>query len=1581
MDVFDLQASLRLNKSDYEKALKEAEKEAEKFAREIESSVGSTINNITKNYNKVINDSSTNISNVYKTITKEAESSAAAQIKANAQVYGDYVNAWAKAETARLSAAQKSLAEKERLAEKEKEAELAANAKIEAARIAADQRANSEREKLALQRERLAEKEKEAEISAAAKIEAARIAADQRATAESQKLAQQREQYEEQLASKAAKEAEKKAEAEAKAAEKAAKEAEKLAQQQIKEAEKAAAEQKKIAENAWKNIYTTASTYVQDLGKTLSTLGSIAKSAFNAVYEAGKFAFHGVADLAGEAFSSFHDIAAGAISGVTDIIGTATNALIDFGKQAVSVGMDFDKSMSQVAATLETTIDEINNGNVSANFSFDDFSGSLREMAVTLGENTKFTSSEAAQAINNMALAGYKQQEIADSIEEVLNMASAGNIGIAEAATYITKGGNALGLTPEEIRLLTDQIAVGASNSGSTVATLGKGIMKIGAQARTLAGGTAELVQILGLLSNAGENLTGTQGGNALKNIIKNLQNPRSDAAAARFEQMGIQTYDSQTGEFRAIQDIVADFRDYFTRTLGEDYENKQEYSEIMNDIFTSYSITGMTALIGTDPEEWVDLWNRLSEAEGAAAEMAAKQLDNLAGDVTLFNSALDSVKVRISDNLTPALREFTQFGTEQMGKLANAVKEKGIAGGFEMLSAVVGNTVEEINSMLPSIVKSATDTFKAFVKGIRNHAKEIGSGFSQVLVTLADAPVEILPDMIDGGMQIAASLANGLTKAVPKITEQIPKLVKRVTKAIKNNAEALKEAGKSLLESVFTSIEDNKSEFDNAFNQLYDGVIVPAFDDLFINLPAYLSEKIGGIDTSEISGAVSKMIGKLDISGAVDSAGSLFQSVFTKAGEFLDSEDMDIAGIISSAVNLGSDIFNGAIDILFGENGLDFEKIGEGINSVVQNIDFEKIGENINTLANGFLDSTNTLLTTIDWKSVGNGAGSVINGIDYSGILHKVFDIIKNVITNTPDLLSGVASAIDSSTANQLISMGTTLALGQGITTAISLWFKSEAAATMLGTVALSLGGFLKDVFTAQITIKAIAGGCSLAFGATAVVSAVGAAIAGWGIGTLIRDAIGAEKVDNFLSPVTDSFKDAWYQIKAGWEWTFNNLSGLSYDQIYKNIALDETASGFGFQSDKYRQKVLSWQNDDIYDSFGNGNGINFFDFENEVNSKMETVRWLLEQNSSSDDVKQSGKNLAGTFGSGIASSTAIEDEWQIKLDKINTALTADNSIIAASEQSGKDMMKLFADGISENAYLPEKEIKKIADFGEKNLGFSVPEEGAFSKADTWMPDMMELFADGIKNNSGLVENNITSLTNSIQSRFDSLKEKASVWGFDLIQNFTNGIINAYNSVIDTVSGIAETIRAYIGFSEPEKGALSDFHTYAPDMMKLFADGIKENQYIVLSQAETFAGNLADVMQNHVMVNAELTGIESPDVQTQGGEITFSDNLDTIANKIKGLTRQPLYIPVQPDIPVSPEIPRTHYETGRNTSVSGSQSRTVIQNLNLSIPGFNINSPDDISELVDRAIREIDDHLTVLHIQDNRGYGGAGWT
>jgi len=1379
MDVFALQASLKLNKADYEKALKEAEKEAKSFAKDIESTIGTTINNITKNYDvtknfvKNITDYSTTYKSVCKTIVHEAESTANAEIKANAQVMVE-------------------------------------------------------------------------SLKSAAKVEAAKISADQKATAEAEKLALQREKYEERLAQQAIKEAEKQA------------------REQARLAQQAAEEQRKSAETAWKNITTTVSAYVQSIGKTLSTLGSIAKTAFNAVYDAGKFAFSGIAGLASDAFSGFHDIATGAISGVTDLIGSATAALIDFGQQSVTVGMEFDKSMSQVAATLQTTIDEINNGSVSANFSFEDFSGSLREMAIELGENTKFTSSEVAEAINNMALAGYKQQDIADSIEEVLNMASAGNIGIAEAATYITKGGNALGLTPDEIKLLTDQIAVGASNSGSTVATLGQGIMKIGAGARTLAGGTTELVQVLGLLSDAGENLTGTQGGNALRNIIKNLQNPRSDAAAAHLERMGIQTYDSETGEFRSLQDIFAEFREYFINNLGEDYENKQEYSEIMNDIFTAYAVTGATALIGTEPEEWDGLWNRLSDAEGAAAEMAAEQLNNLAGDVTLFSSALDAVKIRISDNLTPALRDFVQFSTEQMGRLSKAIKEGGIENGFETLSAVVGDTAAKINKMLPNIVKSATKTVKAFVSGIKNNADEIGDSLSQVLATLSDAPVEILPDMVEGGIKVTTSLMDGMTKAMPKIIGNIPKLVKRVTRAIRDNASSLKESGKNLLESLFKSIEDNKADFSIAFSQLYDGVVVPAFNEMFINLPDYISEKIGGLDTSKISGAVGKMLGKLDIASAVSSAGSLFQTIFTKAGEFLGSDDFNLAGIISSAVNIGNDIFNGALDILFGEDGLDWEKIGEGINSVVQNIDFNKIGSNINTLANGFLESTNTLLNEIDWKAVGNGAGTIINGIDYGGILHNIFEIIETVITNTPDLLKGVAEAIDASTALSLATIGVNLLAGK------------QLAKQIVGAVA-------NYIISAE-AFQTLAASLSGLFAKCAPV--IGAAIVGWNIGTAIRAEIDyIELFDESFNEVIDKIRDNVARLGAFIAATFDAIAIGSYSNFdsyfeknYKDTISAMYETGKGFASQKYNDAYLSWIDD--------------YNAEKIAEAKSLTISF--------DDV----------------------------LNDIDTSLTDYIEYYKSSGAYlwGQTFSENFANGISQNSGDVINALKDMnQEIADNNEHHSPAKKGVLSDDDTWMPNMIKMFASGIGDNAWRVTEQVSILNGKIKSIFTTTSELSSSWGSDMIDNFISGINQRWNDAVNAVSSFAGMIASYLHFSEPDVGALSNFHTYAPDMIQLFADGIRQNAHIAETEVARLSGDIAESFRTPAYTGAYEYGV-------------------------------------------------TNYPEN-NAPVGG----VVVQNLTITFPEFNINSPEDIDRLTDAIRDSIAEKLNVKNIHDNR-LGGASW-
>jgi phage-related protein len=85
----------------------------------------------------------------------------------------------------------------------------------------------------------------------------------------------------------------------------------------------------------------------------------------------------------------------------------------------------------------------------------------------------------------------------------------------------------------------------------------------------------------------------------------------------------------------------------------------------------------------------------------------------------------------------------------------------------------------------------------------------------------------------------------------------------------------------------------------------------------------------------------------------------------------------------------------------------------------------------------------------------------------------------------------------------------------------------------------------------------------------------------------------------------------------------------------------------------------------------------------------------------------------------------------------------------------------------------------------------------------------------------------------------FSAAVDGARDWGRDMIDNFVSGIQEMWGNLVSTVSNTAQKVRDILGFSEPKKGPLSNFHTYAPDMMKLFAKGIKENEWLVLSQIQ----------------------------------------------------------------------------------------------------------------------------------------------
>lgn len=138
--------------------------------------------------------------------------------------------------------------------------------------------------------------------------------------------------------------------------------------------------------------------------------------------------------------------------------------------------------------------------------------------------------------------------------------------------------------------------------------------------------------------------------------------------------------------------------------------------------------------------------------------------------------------------------------------------------------------------------------------------------------------------------------------------------------------------------------------------------------------------------------------------------------------------------------------------------------------------------------------------------------------------------------------------------------------------------------------------------------------------------------------------------------------------------------------------------------------------------------------------------------------------------------------------------------------------------------------------------------------------------------------------IVDNVKNGFDQKVQDAKNWGKDMIQNFIDGIMAKWNDLKASVSKVAQTVKDFIGFSEPKYGALSNFHTFAPDMMQLFAQGINDNIDLVTDAMHNVAD---DVMSTNIDMNA---------VQTVGGSIDVQNNSDSIIARIEALLAQ--YLP-----------------------------------------------------------------------------------
>lgn len=505
------------------------------------------------------------------------------------------------------------------------------------------------------------------------------------------------------------------------------------------------------------------------------------------------------------------------------LIEKAGQATIAFVKGSVQESMNFDKSMSQVAATLGKSTKEVQD---------------LAKFAREMGSKTAFTAQEAAEGLNYMALAGYSAETSMKMLPTVLNLAAAGNMKLADASDMVTDAQSALGLSIGETETMVDQMAKTASSTNTSVSQLGQAFLTIGGSAKRLKGGTKELSALLGVLANNG--IKGAEGGTALRNVLNGLSNPAGKAAKG-LKQLGVEAYDAD-GNLRSLPDILVEMNG----ALSD--KTMKERTELFAKMFNVRDLKSIEALLSMTGEKWEELMGKIGDSDGAAGKMAETQLDNLTGDVTIFNSALTEAKLSIVEGLTPSLRKFTQMGTKFVQRLTNAFKKGGLKGAIKEVGTIFKDFVSNLKTSENPILNAIGRVMSIFADGISwDSVKETISGaWDTVVEGVKGLGKIIFGENVDGSIkwptwadveQGAIDAWNAISEGLGTIAQWVlgtPEMpsANDVGKAIHdwwdNNVKPIINGVLSFLFGTPTPEDSTGEQTKSTIQKWWDGIVVP---------------------------------------------------------------------------------------------------------------------------------------------------------------------------------------------------------------------------------------------------------------------------------------------------------------------------------------------------------------------------------------------------------------------------------------------------------------------------------------------------------------------------------------------------------------------------------------------------------------------------------------------------------------------------------------------------------------------------------------------------------------------------------
>lgn len=681
---------------------------------------------------------------------------------------------------------------------------------------------------------------------------------------------------------------------------------------------------------------------------------SISAGTIMAYMDLDMSSFNSAIDMAGEQLSGF---ASGGVAGALGSIGAAaetagraltlgvTAPLMTAAGAAIQTGMQFDASMSNVYGLMSSL--NLSQAQMDA----------LRDTAREMGATTKFSASEAADAMGYMALAGWDDAQVIAGIPGVLNLAAAANMDLAKASDIVTDTMTPFGMAAERAGEAADVFAYAQANSNTTVEALGEA-MKYAAPTADAFGMTLQdTAAAMGVLANAG--IKGSQGGTTLNAMLRDMKNNAKNGAIAIGKTKVALT--NADGSYRSYAAIIRDI-DKATSSM-----TASQRDAALGAIFGDESLKGILATLKQGPDALDAMTEGMYACGGAAEDMAATMGDNLKGDLAILKSGAQDMAIALSDWLMPAARGVVQGITDMIGK-------------FNALDDGTKNTIFRIGAMAAAAGPLLLNGGKVLTLLSGVNPLVVGLGAAAALAyTHSDALQGMVAKLGDGvtafgaalesGSGFTAAFSAGLTAAFGE------EAAGKVLGAIDGIKTAISTVG-----DVLNTVTDAVGTF---FGSLFDGEgLKQSWDNAAAVISGYDWTALG---TSILSG----------VTGALDAAGEWLKNIFT-------------AGLTAAkGVNwfeLGTSIHDGIQTILDAAGGW-MKSLFEAGKTAAGEISWADIGTAIWNGVTGVLDMAGSFLSGL----YGLGKDSAIANVDWSAIGTAIWNGVTGVIDAAGSWLSSL--------------------------------------------------------------------------------------------------------------------------------------------------------------------------------------------------------------------------------------------------------------------------------------------------------------------------------------------------------------------------------------------------------------------------------------------------------------------------------------------------------------------------------------------------------------------------------------------